>query len=896
MLTRRLLALLITIFLILAAFPDHTHATHQPPSISEVLLTVREDTSISRANEVVRSGIPIPRALNLLDTTTLAIINTTTNTPLPAEFEVLARWNAGLNDINAPIRWLLVTFPASVGTGQTSTYRLVFDGSAGANPLPENPLTVTQNGDQIIVNTGAATFTLGTNVAALFDEISLPDGTRLVSGGTMTATTGGTTYAHSPQKRALTIEYAGPLMAVIALEGTYEMPAVGNGELSTLRRYEFRWNSPTAIIRQAVNWEGAFCTNGVITCESGIDAILLEQVRDQLTVETSGETSVIISDTFGITASQIIEPDQPSHLRQLRRLDRFAAPAYEMVLPENDTTGLLADGAFLALSSHQGTVTIALDHMHRYEPQALRHLSDGSLAIDLVDDGIYLGKRQGMFATMAVSVSPNYLPDGGEIRADTWALLNHPLHAWPDAAWFNASGAVDEVPVGELPADLAALDEHIQAVLLASVAPVDDYSLHGLMTFGLYPRTWHDPIRSDELDCGDADPTPIAAWDNAYWCGTWTDYHNTLATATRWAIRSGETSWLEELAFPGALRMLHTQIYQCGPQTEDFYCGQAPAGYGGYRFDSNGSHAYFENLFLYYWLTGDKTVVNTLQRGANSMRDYLCPGRRDGIGAPCPPDQPRADFWAGLTGRAAMQWVETFLFVGLTSQDATYLDDWRSILARAVTLNYVEATQNGRNYGFWLPTFDFENGLEVWPPRPLTPGTYSNDQLWMVSLYDMHSLYHYMLETNDEPLGNPALAPSRILIAWANTLVDFGATLDPGTDGWPPADGTVQGSWPNALTFTWQGERIGGTLVDVQANLAGDDPHIYNAGKSTMTALLMRAGQLSGDTRILEMAQALVRFSISAAAQEFMPLGKVQGEFLARLPMAVARMANSSGQ
>ena len=41
------------------------------------------------------------------------------------------------------------------------------------------------------------------------------------------------------------------------------------------------------------------------------------------------------------------------------------------------------------------------------------------------------------------------------------------------------------------------------------------------------------------------------------------------------------------------------------PDDKWFYCGQAPTGYNAYRADFNSSHAYFENLFLYYWLTGD---------------------------------------------------------------------------------------------------------------------------------------------------------------------------------------------------------------------------------------------------------------------------------------------------
>jgi len=238
--------------------------------------------------------------------------------------------------------------------------------------------------------------------------------------------------------------------------------------------------------------------------------------------------------------------------------------------------------------------------------------------------------------------------------------------------WIAASDAVDEIPVGSLPTDLSAYDALVPSVLHTTLQEVDAKGLAGLMTFGLYPRLWANPIYSDELDCGGNDPTPGEAWDDLYWCATWTDYHSTVAAAPIWAMRSGEVHWLDEIAFPGALRMLHTQMMQCAPGDDWFFCGQAPAGYGGYRTDFNSSHAYFNNLLLYYWLTGDQTVVATLQRGAETMRDYLYPARNPPI---CDPNYANQDIWAGITGRVASQWLSVFRFLGLASHDDSFLYD-----------------------------------------------------------------------------------------------------------------------------------------------------------------------------------------------------------------------------
>lgn len=897
---------LITIF-VASIFSTHTrsNATNVSPASdlilqqtanpNELILTVSEIAGVARQDEVLRSGVPIPRNLGLTSVDNLAIVDSS-GTLVPAEFQVTARWNAGRNDSAAPIQWLLVTFPAAVGANEMTTYQVIWDGSAGANPTPENAVTVSNADGEYVINTGSATFVIPNSPSGeVLSSVSADSSQPTVLAGSMTVTVNGTVYnAINPNRYKSTIEHQGPLSAIIRVDGAYDMPPVGDGELSFSLRYEFMWNSPTVIVRQAVNWEGGFCTYGVIICsdDGSPEGLLIDRIDTNLTSGLSGDVSVFaVGSKNGAGISGSVGQGQNAYVRQNQRADRFTPASFDVSVPNADmVSGEKADGALLAVSDSNITLAVALDHMHRYDPQALHLNENGSLSISVADNNIWLGKKQGLFARMAVGVYSGSIPERAILDAQVWAKLNHPLHALPNNQWFNASGAVDEVIDGQLPSTMGVYDGHVPNVIAETLSLIDERGLSGLMTFGSFPRYWGDPIRSDEMDCGDFDPTPDYDWDDSFWCGGWTDYHNTIAAAPRWSFRSGDVRVLDELSFPGALRMLHTQILQCGPVDEDFYCGQAPAGYNAFRANFNGSHAYFENLFLYYWLTGDYTVVETLQRGANSMRDYLCPGRWDAGRPMCAPDEQRSDFWAGLTGRAAVQWYETFRFVGLASDDPSYLDDYKGNLARAVTLHYVQVNQNDRTYGFWLSAFDFtEDGNDVWPPRPLTPGTYWSDQLWMVSLYDMQTMYHYMIDTQDEPLGIPAIPPSEILIAWANTLVDFGSTLDPGGDGWLPGDGTADGSWPNILLFSWEGDRIGGTLTDVWVELEGDDPHLYDTGKSTVTAVLLRAGQLSGDERLIAMGCDTIRFSLEAAQIEFTPMGKIQGEYLSRMPMAIAR-------
>ncbi len=675
---------------------------------SRLTLNVRETTGVARGGEIVRSGVPLPRSLNILSTSRLAIVDAA-GTPVPAEFDVTARWNAGKSDATAPIQWLLVTFPATVGANQTAAYRLVTDGSA-ANPAPATRINLTQSGNAVTIDTGAATFRLGADPGTLFDEVVLANGSRVIGGGALSVQTGGASYGHSTTRRVW-IEHQGPLTAIVVVQGAYDVPAIGNGQLSTRRRYVFTAGSPTAIVRHVTNWEGNFdCVECITTPAGTPNGVRIDKMRDDLAIELGGTPTVTAIGNFSApTVSATVGTTQSAWVRQQLRADHTSPQAFDVNVAGGTAAGVKADGGLLAASGPAGTVAIALNHMHRYEPQALRLLPGGHLAIDAVDDKAWLANHQGLFATLAVTAVAG-TPSRADLNRTTWAPLNRPLHAWPEAQWFASSDALDDFPVGTLPAELAGYDTAVSNTLARTVSKIDQLGINGMMTFGVYPRYWGKDGDDGEITCGaGADPTPNEHWDDTFWCGAWTDYHNTTSTSQIWAMRTGAVEWLDELGFPGALRTLHTQIMQCSPTERWFYCGQAPTGYGAYRTDFNSSHAYFENLFLYYWLTGDETVIDIVQRGADSFRRWECPTRGPGPvlvphgpdGPACAADYPVNNPDATLTGRVGQQWQNVFRFMGLASNDASFLEDFRLNFARSITQQYTAVVRNGVTYGFW---------------------------------------------------------------------------------------------------------------------------------------------------------------------------------------------------
>ncbi len=845
-------------------------------------LTVRETAGVARRGEVVRSGIPLPRSLGVRDASSLSVLDPSGH-PVPADFQPLARWGGGRDDAAKPIQWLLVSFPATVEAGKSAVYELATGG--GPAPPPAAPVRLTRQGNRFTVDTGAAVFRFGGDPGALFDEVRLPGGARLVGGGRMSARLGkdGSAVAHDGFRNAW-IEHQGPLSAVVVLQGSYAMAPVGGGGLGSERRYVFTAGSPTAVVRQSIAWEGSLSGGcyGCLVANGAPNGVLLSGLRDELSLSlgADGAGGLAVEAVGGRGEADLsgrLAAGGEAYVRQLLRPDHAAKPACAVQVGGERASCRRADGGLLAASGPQGTVAVALDHMHRYEPQAVRLLPDGNLAIDWADDKVWLAHHQGLFATLAVAALPP-AEAGGSRRAELdralWAPLDHPLHAWPSARWFADSQAVPDLPVGELPRDLRDYDRIVGGSLKATLEHVDSEGLSGLMTYGVFPRYWGQ-WGSPEIQC-QKDPTPGEHWDDLFWCGTWTDYHNTLATAPLWAMRTGEVDWLDEVGFPGALRVLHTQIMQCAPGDPWFYCGQAPAGYGAYRADFNSSHAYFENLFLYYWLTGDSTVVATLQRGGESMRRWMCDLRGPQHGRPgngpagpaCPADRPLQH--ASFVGRVGSQWLAVFRFLGLASPDPSFTEDFRSGLARALTLEYAEPRRGGESYGF------------LGKMEPGAPPSLTTEQIWQMGLFDSTNLYRFALDSGDEAIGSPPLKPSRVLAALARMVVGVEAPAHGGTGG-------IRSHWPLQLKVSWSGERIGGALDKIEP--VGRD--LYGPEKSCLASLLVREGRATGDRAILDAGREAVDLTFEAAGGKILPLGKLDGQYLSRLHGAVAALAES---
>ena len=229
---------------------------------------------------------------------------------------------------------------------------------------------------------------------------------------------------------------------------------------------------------------------------------------------------------------------------------------------------------------------------------------------------------------------------------------------------------------------------------------------------------------------------------------------------------------------------------------------------------------------------------------------------------------------ATLTGRVGQQWQNVFRFMGLASNDASFLDDFRLNFARSITQQYVAPVRNGVTYGFW--------GGPALMPATSGGNTDLTDSQWTIGMYDMHYLNRYQRDSGDAPLGIPALKPSQVISSIAHTYKDFDAVVF--------GDGTVAGLWARLLQYTWSGPRLGGTLGTV----AESDRELYDPEKTGAAEVLIRAGQQEGDASLVNFGRQLTIFILADALRQNAPLGKLMGQDLTRIHPAVALLANGN--
>ena len=830
-------------------------ATRQMPAIT---LHVQEDAGVSRSGAYVCNGIPISRALNWTNPAGLCL-QTSSGESVPAQIEVLSRW-AGGPDSGQPIQWLLLAFPCSPSASQTLSYNILQQ----QGPLASNALLVTDSPTDLVVNTGSGLFSIPKNRFSLFDNVSLSDGL----GGWRSPIIGGTgqglisvpgfplSTAAPPEE--VTYEHSGPLRVTVRVSGHYS-PAPGSaGQLRYLLRHDFFAGS------SGVDTDFHFDLPTDLQGEQGYEGfdtnayLLLNRVSFSLPLSLQGASTGFVAAVSSTGYPFALAPGQTAGLSQNLRPAMTSAPSYTLRAAGLTNIGLSATHPLVAAAGDNGGVAASFRLMRLYEPQALSVCAT-SLVLDVVSTNQWLGPRQGASCRMRLQfIQPG--DSFSNAREAVVAQLDHPLLAWPSPGDVAQSRVLGELWNG-LP-DTAAQHgfQQLQQACSNTLEYVTSRGMHGFMTHGLVPRYYANPLYGDEFGNPDT-------WDGYYLGATFTDYHNTFFNALRLFAMSGDRRLVHELCFPAARRTLSTLIVQ-GEPIGDFRTGWGSIGYGGYRQDNNSSHSYFQNLFAYYWLTGDRHVLDVLEQGASVRRFFY--NRNPDLSLVPPEDPPLVD-WEDTTGRMGSQRAAINWFLG-HALDAGYLDDFRNQVERMAARHIALLTTSSGEECCFL----FEQSVRS---NPLLAQI---QQPWMSALYPLENLWKFYSEYGDIPLSSDAILPSRIINGFERFVWSIAARVPPG------GDGTASGDMANEFSITWTGLRLGGTYVTNNWVYVDPDSLLYVEGKSVLLGPLFRSSEMS-DPGLTQWQQArALEDYVLAHPPASTCLDKITGQFFASLIPAMA--------
>lgn len=466
-------------------------------------------------------------------------------------------------------------------------------------------------------------------------------------------------------------------------------------------------------------------------------------------------------------------------------------------------------------------LTIGLARMYQMEPCALAVESDKRVAIYIASDKFWISYRSGIYGVFGIFT--------GENNPQAWSLLNNPLIGFGDQATYGL-------------AEPEALPDNITTNYLASLTSIaystlakrKQEGLQGLTTFGLYPRSW------GEWGPGTGEIGNLKTWDGAYMDATFTDYWCTTRVAFDLAAITGDFSLIHEITFPAARRQLHSQMFHGDVADRNDYIGSLPAGYGMYRKDMNSSHQYLENMFIYYYLTGNKEVVQKLERAAEVQYKRFARGE------------------ASASGRHANQWLRVFRFLGSALSDL-WIERFIEVMRKGILSHYLQGEYKGNIEAIWT---------EI-PIVMLSSAVQRTNTMYSWGYYDSDNLYALAQLTNNEAVGGNT--PLDIIAKTAKTAATLGFSLV----GGDPKN--VESKWARVLEAKHDGVKF----LSITGGLAGNEDLLFPDDKPAMAAWFARAAEI--DPSLTPIADGLISLAFKRITAKPQPMGKLMGLNSAKL-------------
>ena len=223
------------------------------PGKLNLKLIVHERSGVAREGAAVTSGVPFPVGF-LPGVDRLRVLDKNGNA-VPSQTVRMIKWHKPVYDDS--VQWALVSFLCSVPANGTATYMLVDDGGRS----PGTGLSLAPMGNDLVVNTGPATFTVPRKGNTLISRAAL--GAREIIGGSglkAVVRTGKWPLRsleagsrHTATHKDVAIEEQGPVRVVLAIKGQYAPGDSGGRFYGFTTRLTFEAGSPAVRIIHTIH-------------------------------------------------------------------------------------------------------------------------------------------------------------------------------------------------------------------------------------------------------------------------------------------------------------------------------------------------------------------------------------------------------------------------------------------------------------------------------------------------------------------------------------------------------------------------------------------------------------------------------------------------------------------
>lgn len=576
-------------------------------------LSIENELPFARVDEPVTSGVPIPQSSQLLNVSQLRVLDAA-NQPVPAQFRVLGRWGSGPDDTTRPIRWLEVHFAADVPASATATYQLDVGGSGNAPAA----LQATQLADAITVTTGPARFRIDRNNFDLFDtvwidldantifadeeRIVLPNAENSLENG-LFVRQGGTEFRSNREApQSVVLEEAGPLRAVVRAEG-FHSATNDDDLLRYVTRLTFYAGQSYVSVNHTIiegRVQGSGNASGVENQQqTDIDQAGL-RVNLQLTgngnrvARTRGGTATIHQATLNVGAA--------AEVFQHRLTDVTQPMSYEVRqngAPVPLETGQQATRAWQDLSDSKWGLAVGTRYFWQKNPQRLLAEQDGTVEIQFPSEPYTVYQAMGL-GDEAVFYFHPASTSTAEMERVLEGFSKDRLLAVAPSPWMINSGAFGDLPAANLSEPFDTFEDFLTQSYTETIEYINGNHAYGLLNYLDMPvDNFNQPANPDVTDWGNSYYDPGTTWISQF-------------------ARTGELTWLKDLAFPYARQFYTTAAYDTDDPTS--YQSGIGGSHGAYHRDTwTSEYHYLESLWNYYYLTGDRRA---LERGLTAARTY----------------------------------------------------------------------------------------------------------------------------------------------------------------------------------------------------------------------------------------------------------------------------------